>query len=423
MKKRKLTTKLLHAPYPVKDPHGSLNYPVYDNVAFEADTAEELEAAFNGEKNRHIYSRITNPTVAYFESKIRHATDAISVTALSSGMAAISNLVMALGKAGDNIITTRHLFGNTLSLFEKTLQPYELSARFADLTNKLEIIDQIDSRTVAIFFETITNPQLEVADINMLSEIAREHKLVLIADTTLTPPSVFNANEMGVDFEVLSSTKYISGGGTSVGGLILEYGTFDWSTFSKTRPLYEEHGSSAFNVLLRKQIFRNMGACLSPHNAYMQSLGLDTLDLRTERSTSNALQMAHWLEKHSSVRGVHYPGLKSSPFFEISKKQFGEKPCSMLTFDLESKKQCYAFMNRLKLARRSTNLQDNKTLIIHPYSTIFSEYPADQIEAMGIQDTMIRLSVGIEDIEDLIEDFTQALKYEILSHHRVLTGK
>ena len=411
MKKRNLTTKLLHAPYPVKDPHGSLNFPVYDNVAFEADTAEELEAAFTGEKNRHIYSRITNPTVTYFESKIQHATEAFAVTALSSGMAAISNLVMALGKSGDNIITTRHLFGNTLSLFEKTLQPYDLSARFADLTNAQKVIDQIDSRTVAIFFETITNPQLEVANIEMLLKVAREHKLVLIADTTLTPPSVFNAREMGIDFEVLSSTKYISGGGTSVGGLILDYGTFDWSTFSKTAPLFKEHGTSAFNVLLRKQIFRNMGACLSPHNAYMQSMGLDTLDLRTERSTSNALQMALWLENHSDVQEVHYPGLKSSPFHEIAVKQFGEKPCSMLTFDLESKKHCYAFMNRLKLARRSTNLQDNKTLIIHPHSTIFAEYPPDQIEAMGIRDTMIRLSVGIEDIEDLLEDFTQALKY------------
>ncbi len=410
MKKRNLTTKLIHTPYPVKDPHGSLNYPVYDNVAFEADTAEELEAAFKGEKNRHIYSRITNPTVAYFESKIRHATDAYSVTALSSGMAAISNLVMALGKAGDNIITTRHLFGNTLSLFEKTLQPYELLARFTDLTNPQKVIDQIDNRTVAIFFETITNPQLEVANIEILSEIAREHNLVLVADTTLTPPSVFNAQEMGVDFEVLSSTKYISGGGTSVGGLILDYGTFDWSSFAKTRQLFDEHGSSAFNILLRKQIFRNMGACLSPHNAYMQSLGLDTLDLRTERSTSNALEIANWLESHSAVQKVHYPGLKSSPFYEITIKQFGEKPCSLLTFDLGSKEMCYTFMNRLKLARRSTNLQDNKTLIIHPYSTIFAEYPADQIAAMGIRDAMMRLSVGIEDIEDLIEDFDQALK-------------
>ena len=410
MKKQNLTTKLLHAPYPEKDPHGSLNYPVYENVAFEADTAEELEAAFKGEKNKHIYSRITNPTVSYFESKIQYATGAFAVTALSSGMAAISNLLMALGKSGDNIITTRHLFGNTLSLFEKTLQPYKLTARFTDLTDPQKVMDQIDKRTIAIFFETITNPQLEVADIEMLIKLARVHNLILIADTTLTPPSVFSAKDRGVDFEVLSSTKYISGGATSVGGLILDYGIFNWSTFSKTSPLFEEHGSSAFNVLLRKQIFRNMGACLSPHNAYMQSLGLDTLALRTERSTSNALQMARWLEKHSSVQRVHYPGLKSSPFFDISKKQFGEKPCSILTFDLKSKKHCYTFMNRLKLARRSTNLQDNKTLIIHPYSTIFSEYPADQIEAMGIQDTMIRLYVGIEDIDDLLEDFTQALK-------------
>ncbi len=410
MKKRNLTTKLLHTPFPVKDPHGSLNFPIYDNVAFEADSAEELEAAFKGEKSKHIYSRITNPTVAYFESKIQHATDAFAVTALSSGMAAISNLVMALGKAGDNIITTRHLFGNTLSLFDQTLKPYELAARYTDLTDLHKVAGQIDSNTIAIFFETITNPQLEVADIKALSDIAKKHNLLLIADTTLTPPSIFDAGQLGINIEVLSSTKYISGGGTSVGGLIMDYGTFDWSTFDKTRPLFEEHGPSAFNVLLTKQIFRNMGACLSPQNAYMQSLGLDTLDLRTDRSTSNAIEIAQFLEGHAAVKGIHYPGLKSSPFHEVSVQQFGEKPCSILTFDLGSKKECYTFMNKLKLVRRSTNLQDNKTLIIHPFSTIFSEYPTDQIEAMGIRDTMIRLSVGIEYIEDLIEDFRQALK-------------
>ena len=203
--------------------------------------------------------------------------------------------------------------------------------------------------------------------------------------------------------------KYISGGATSVGGVIIDYGIFDWSGFDKTRQACEEHGSSAFHMMLRKQVFRNMGACLSPHNAYLQSLGLDTLDLRTERTTSNAYEIAQWLEKHPQIRQVHYPGLKSSPYHKVAVYQFGKKPGSLLTFDLESKEKCYAFMNKLKLVRRSTNLQDNKTLIIHPASTIFAEYTPEQIEAMGIRDTLIRLSVGIEDVEDLIEDLDQAL--------------
>ncbi len=409
MKKQGLTTTLLHTPFPQKDPHGSMNFPVYDNVSFEFETSEELEAAFRGEKQMHQYSRITNPTVEYFESKVQRMTGAFSVSAMSSGMAVISNLIMAISKSGNNIITSKHLFGNTISLFEKTLKPYGFSAKYTDLTDAGAVAEMVDEHTVAIFFETITNPQMEVADIRALSEIAKKNNILLIADTTLTPPSVFSAKDFGIDIEVLSSTKYISGGATSVGGLLVDYGTFDWSRFGKTKEAFKEHGRPVFKMMLRKQIFRNLGACLSPHNAYLQSLGLDTLALRTERSTSNALELAKWLEGQDAVKHVHHPGLVSSPFHKIAVEQFGARPCSMFTFDLESKAQCYAFMNKLQIVRRATNLQDNKTLIIHPYSTIFAEYPDEEKEKMGLRDTMIRLSVGIEEVEDLIEDFRQAL--------------
>jgi O-acetylhomoserine (thiol)-lyase len=409
MKKRSITTRLVHTPFPKEDAHNSLNFPVYDSVAFEAESAEELELAFKGEKFRHLYSRITNPTVEYFEAKVKNVTGAYAVTALSSGMAAISNLIMAIGKSGDNIISSLHLFGNTVSLFDKTLKPYGFSVKYTDLTNPEKVEKLVDSNTVAIFFETITNPQLEVAGISALAKIAKKHNLILVADTTLTPPSVFDASKSGINFEVLSSTKYLSGGATSVGGLVIDYGNFDWGNFEKTSEAFKQHGQPAFNMMFRKQIFRNMGACLSAHNAYLQSLGLDTLDLRTERSASNALSLAEWLEGHSKVRHVHYPGLKSSPYNEISNLQFGSKPCSLLTFDLDSKDQCFGFMNKLKIIRRSTNLQDNKTLAIHPYSTIFVEYSAEQKKNMGLRDTMIRLSVGIEDLEDLKNDLEQAL--------------
>lgn len=409
MKKRGLTTTLLHTPFPMKDPHGSLNYPVYDSVSFEFDTSEDLEAAFTGQVQRHQYSRITNPTVEYFESKVQQMTGAFSVTAMSSGMAVISNLLMAIGKSGNNIITSRHLFGNTISLFEKTLKPYGFSAKYADLTDAESVAGLIDSDTVAIFFETITNPQLEVANIRALSDLAKKNNIILIADTTVTPPSIFSAKDFGVDIEVLSSTKYISGGATAVGGLLVDYGTFDWSRFEKTKKGFEEHGKLIFKMMFKKQVYRNMGACLSPHNAYLQSLGLDTLALRTDRSTTSALELAQWFEKQEAVKRVDFPGLKSSPYYSIALEQFGEKPCSMLTFDLESKADCYAFMNKLQVVRRATNLQDNKSLVIHPYSTIFSEYTEEQKLEMGLRDTTIRLSVGIEELDDLIEDFTQAL--------------
>lgn len=385
-----------------------MNFPVYDNVSFEFDTAEDIEAAFNGQVQKHQYSRITNPTVEYFESKVQRMTGAFSVTAMSSGMAVISNLIMAISKAGNNIITSKYLFGNTISLFEKTLKPYQFSARYADLTDPDSVAGLIDSDTVAIFFETITNPQLEVANIRALSEIAKKYNILLIADTTVTPPSVFSAKDFGIDIEVLSSTKYISGGATSVGGLLVDYGTFDWSRFEKTKEGFGEHGKLIFKMMFKKQVYRNMGACLSPHNAYMQSLGLDTLVLRTERSLSNTLEMARWLEKHPAVKVVHYPGLESSPYHSIAVEQFGEQPCSMLTFDLDSKADCYTFMNKLEVVRRATNLQDNKTLIIHPYSTIFAEYTSNQKQSMGLRDNMLRLSVGIEEVADLKNDFNQA---------------
>ena len=409
MKPKGITTRLLHTPFPTADPHGSLNFPVYDSVAFEADTAEELEAAFQGREQRHLYSRITNPTVEYYQAKVQAMTGAFGVLALSSGMAAVSNLLLALGRSGNNFITSRHLFGNTLSLFEKTLRPFGLEARFTDLTNPEKVRELVDSNTIAIFLETITNPQLEVADIRSLGRIAGEHGLVLITDTTMTPPVRFDANKMGVNFEVMSTTKFISGGATSVGGLLIDYGQFDWSSFEKTRPMTGEHGENAFQVILQKQVFRNMGACLSPHNAFLQTMGLDTLALRVERSTSSALELAGRLEKRPEVVNVHYPGLKSSPFHDLACEQFGPKPCSLFTLNMGSKEECFRFMNRLKIARRSTNLQDNKTLIIHPASTIFAEYSHKEKKAMGLRDTMIRVSVGIEEIEDLIGDFDQAL--------------
>ena len=403
------TTRLLHTPYPLEDPYGSLNFPTYESVAFEAETVEELEAAFTGETRRHIYSRITNPTVEYFEAKVQQLTGAFAVTAMSSGMAAISNLVITLAKSGDNIVTSKHLFGNTVSLFEKTLKPFGFKAKYTDLTDPRKVVATVDPGTIAIFFETMTNPQLEVAEIRALSEIAKKNDILLIGDTTLTPPSMFRAGDHGIHIEVLSSTKYFSGGATSVGGLLIDYGNYDWSRFGKTKEAYEKYGEMAFSAMLRKQVYRNMGPCLSPGSAYLQSLGLDTLALRTERSMSNALELARWLETHPKIKHVHYPGLKSSPFYNLAVDQFGEKPGSLLTFDLDSKAACYSFMNRLKVIRRATNLQDNKTLIIHPYSTIFAEYTDEQKMDMGLRDTQIRLSVGIEEAEDLIGDLEQAL--------------
>ena len=224
------------------------------------------------------------------------------------------------------------------------------------------------------------------------------------------PFSVFNAKSFGIDVEVMSSTKVISGGATSVGGIIVDTGVNDWSSLEILSALYEKKKEMAFMVKLRKEIFRHFGSCMSPRTAQLQSLGLDILELRLERSFTNCMKLSEHLSDHPDVKMVTYPGMPGSEYYELSKKQFEGVPGTILTFDLSSEDACFAFMNRLKVIRRATNMNDNKSLIIHPWSTIYSEYPESRRLEMGVRDTMLRLSVGIEDITDLIEDLEQALK-------------
>jgi O-acetylhomoserine (thiol)-lyase len=409
MAKLDFSTGIIHTPFPKGDAHGALNIPIYSNAAFEFDSAEDIESAFMGRNPSHIYSRISNPTVQFLEERLRNITGAMSVTALASGMAAISNVMLTIGKAGDNIITTKHLFGNTYSLFESTLKPFGLNVKFADFNNPDEISELIDSNTIAIFNETVTNPHLEVADVKYLSKIAKENNILLITDTTITPPYLFDAKEHGVNIEVISSTKYISGGATSVGGVIIDYGTYNWKYNSKFENEVKKFGGFSFTAKLKKEVHRNIGACLSPYHAFLHCVGLETLTLRADKSCSNCLEIAQFLEKNKKVQKVNYPGLKSSPYFEISKKQFGRNCGAILTFDLESKEQCFKFQNRLKLVRRATNLNDNKTLIVHPASTIFCDYTPEERKELGISEKTLRLSVGIEHPTDIINDIASAL--------------
>ncbi|NOY97142.1 MAG: O-acetylhomoserine aminocarboxypropyltransferase/cysteine synthase [Chlorobi bacterium] len=403
------TTRVLNTPYNKSDIHGALRMPVYDTAAFEYPDAESLEAAFLNRKPGHVYSRLTNPTVEHLENIIKEVTGALGVISFSSGMAAISNTFFALVQPGDNIITTKHLFGNTYSLFHKTLKSFGIKFRFADLTDLTSVKGAIDKHTRAIFLETITNPMLEVADAGALSEIARENKILLIADTTLTPLYLFDSKKHHVDIEIISGTKYISGGGTSTGGIVIDYGTYDWSHSEKLSNDAKKYGHFTFIAKLRKEVHRNLGACLSPHNAYLQTLGLETFALRAERSCANSLEIAEWLEKHPKVGKVNYPGLKSSAYYNISQKQFGKYAGAIITLDLASKEECFLFLNNLKIIRRATNLNDNKTLALHPASTIFCEYTPEELVQLGVSENTIRMAIGIESARDLIDDINQAL--------------
>lgn len=401
--------RVLHTPYEKPDAYNALSMPVYNTAAYEFDTAEAMEAAFCGNTSDHAYSRITNPTVQYFEDRVRAITGAMSVTALNSGMAAICNTLMTIGRANANIVTSPHLFGNTFSLLKNTLAAFGMEARFCDLTNPDEVRANIDCNTCALFLEVITNPQLEVADLKQLSSIGKEAGIPLIADTTIVPFSVFHGKEYGIDIEIISSTKYISGGATSIGGLILDNGTFDWSHFITLKHWYEQFGERAFTARLRKEIHRNLGAYMTPQVAYMQTLGLETMQVRFDRQGTTCLELAGRLQALDGIVSVNYTGLKDNPYYKLSTAQFGKYPGAMLTFDLVSREACFAFMNRLKLIRRATNLFDNKTLAIHPASTIYGSFTEELRQSMDISQQTIRLSVGLESVDDLYNDIRQAL--------------
>lgn len=402
-------SKLVSLNYPKPDPYGALSMPVYNSLAYEFDTAEEMEAAFAGKTDEHVYSRVTNPTVQHFEDKVRVATNAFGVTALNSGMAAISNAFMALAWSGCNIVTSNKLFGNTYSFFVNTLAAFGVEIRFVDLRNEDEIDAAIDNNTCALFVEIISNPQMEIADLRMLSSLAHNKGVPIVADTTLIPFSAFSASDIGVDIDVISSTKYISGGGTSLGGLIIDYGLFDWSNSPKLKHTKSD-SQSAFNVILRKEIHRNLGAYMTPQTAYMQSLGLESMNVRYERQASTSMELAKRLRSVEGIISVCYPGLDNHPDYQVSKSQFDGYYGAMLIFDLESKDDCFKFLNKLNLIRRATNLFDNRSLALHPATTIYVGFTPQQRAEMDVRDTTIRLSVGLEDVNALYDDIVQALK-------------
>lgn len=402
-------TRVLHTSFEKEDAYHSLSMPVYNTAAYEFATAEEMEEAFCGRTADHAYSRITNPTVQYFEQRIREVTGAMSVTALNSGMAAISNALITLARTGGNIVTSSHLFGNTYSFLKTTLGAFGVEARFCDLTNIDEVRKQIDVNTCALFLEVITNPQMEVADLKALADVLHAVQVPLVADTTLVPFHVFRAADFGVDIEIVSSTKYISGGATGLGGLIIDYGTFDWRQLhtGQMQPAFDR--SDGFSFRLRKEVHRNLGAYMTPQVAYMQTLGLETMEVRFARQAETCLRLARGLQELPAVESVNYPGLETSDYHQLSVKQFGALPCAMLTFDLASRDACFRFMNRLRVIRRATNLFDNKSLAIHPASTIYGSFSEEQRRAMDVSQKTIRLSVGLESGTDLLNDIVQAL--------------
>ena len=390
----KSSTQAIHTQFRHPDAYGSISMPVYHTAAYQFPDAASMTEAFSGRSGEPDYSRVMNPTVTYLEDKVRDLTGAKSVTAFTSGMAAITNTFLAVAEAGSNIVTSPHMFGNTFALLTKTFKRFGVEAKVVDLTDIEAVRRAVDDKTACIYLEIVTNPQLEVADLGALSQIAREHHIPLIADTTFLPFTKFDAERLGIDVQVVSSTKYLSGGATSLGGLVIDYGHFP-----------------DIDKRIKFELLFNVGAYMTPHAAYMQALGLETLDARYRIQSANALELAKRLGTLPQVKRVGYIGLEDNPYHDLAVRQFGKTGGAMVTIDLESEEACYSLINHLQLILRATNLFDNKSLAIHPYSTIFVNYTPEEKAKMDVLPTTIRLSIGLEDVDDLFEDIQQALEY------------
>ena len=391
----KKQTQAIHLEYERRDAYDSLSVPVYNTLAYEFDNAAVMAEAFTDKIKAPDYSRVENPTVTNLERRVAALTDAAHATAFNSGMAAISNTFMSLAAQGKNIVTSKHLFGNTYALLVATLRRFGVKVRLRDLTNIEEVREAIDDDTCCVFLEILTNPQLEVADLKAISEVAHEKNVPLVVDSTVIPFTQFSAKSLGADIEVVSSSKYVSGGATSLGGLVIDYGTPYNGDFAKR--LYGE-------------MLFNFGAYMTPQVAYMQTIGLETLDARYRVQSSNALELAKKLRTLPQIKYVNYVGLEDNPYHELAQRQFGKTAGAMICIDLESKEACFNFLNNLKLIHRATNLFDNRSLAIHPASTIFGAFSENMRRSMDVKDTTIRLSVGLEDVDDLFEDIKQAVE-------------
>lgn len=398
-------TGLLHKCNEKKQPQGATVTPIFQTSAFACESAEQLEKVFNNRAPGYSYTRISNPTVESFESRVAAMENGLAAVACSSGMAAVTMSLLNILKSGDELISSTALFGGTIDLFGD-LAEFGITTRFVSDVTAENVEKAITPRTKAVFTELIGNPRLNVADLESVSAVCRCHGVPLIVDSTTATPYMIRPFDFGANIVVHSSSKYINGGGNSISGVIIDNGSFDFSG-SDGFDKYRKFGKFAYIAKLRSGIWRNTGACLSPMNAFMNIVGLDTLGLRMERECFNALRLSEFFERKGI--SVNYPALPGSPYYELCKKQFGGRGGAIITIRPGSKEKAFKLINNLKYACIATNIGDVRTLVIHAASTIYTHSTDEQRAAAGVYEDTIRISVGIEDIEDLIEDFCSAI--------------
>src|SRR5580658_9242711 len=422
-KQLQFATLAVHAGQSPDAATGARAVPIYQTTSYLFQDADHAGRLFALKEFGNIYTRIMNPTTDVFEKRVAALEGGAAGLATASGQAAETLTILTLAAAGDEIVSTTSLYGGTYNLFHYTLPRLGITVRFVDADDFDGMRSAINEKTRAVYTETLGNPKLDIADIAKLAEIAHEHKLPLVIDNTSASPALVRPIEWGADIVVNSATKFLGGHGTTIGGVIVDAGKFDWAAsgrfkeFSEPDPSY--HGLSytaafgplAFILKARVQGLRDTGAALSPFNSFLLLQGIETLHLRLERHSENALAVARHLDQHPGVEWVNYPGLESSPYYERARKYLPNGAGALVTFGIKGGYDAgKKLINSLELFSLLANIGDAKSLVIHPASTTHQQLSAEEQSATGVTPEMVRLSVGIEDVRDIITDLDQAIE-------------
>ncbi len=407
--KRGFTTAILHSDRDATIEHGALHKPLHLSVAYGYRDANELAAVFQGRASGYAYGRQGNPTSGALEAKVTAMEGGVGTVVFATGMAAIGAIMLALLKMGDHIVSSQFVFGNTNSLLE-TLQAHGHEVSMVDATDVARVEAALTPRTRIVFVETIANPRVQVADLARIGELCRERGILYVVDNTMTSPWLFQPKDVGASLVVNALTKYIGGHGNALAGSVTDTGLFDWTRFPNIAEAYKSQPPRNWGLQqLRKKGLRDWGGTLAAEQAHHIAVGAETLALRMERICDNALGLAEFLASHPQVKAVHYPGLAVHPQRAVADRLFGGRFGGLLSFELVDGVDPMAFLNRLRIVVLSSNLGDNRTLAIPVAQTIFYEMGPGRRRDMGIAESLIRVSVGIEDRADLVGDFRQAL--------------
>lgn len=402
------TTTILHADLDSPIEHFAVHKPMHTAVAYGYADSRELAKVFKGEQSGYVYGRQGNPTTAALEAKISKMEEGIATACFSTGMAAIAATFVALLRAGDHVISSSFLFGNTNSLFG-TLDTLGIEISYVDATDVNNVAKAIRPNTRLVFVETIANPRTQVADLARIGELCAGHGLLYVVDNTMTSPYLYLPKRHKAGLIINSLTKYIGGHGNALGGAVTDTGIYDWTRFPNIYDNYKNTQTALWGILqIRKKGLRDIGSTLAAEPAHRIAAGAETLALRMEKSSDNALQLARFLAVHPKVTKVYYPGLDDHPQHGLS-KEFFKTYGALMSVELADGIDCFDFLNRLQLVISSSHLGDNRTLAIPIAHTIYWEMGPQRRAEMGIADALIRLSIGIEDLDDLIGDFRQAL--------------